>query len=167
MDIKFGTDGWRGRIAQEFTFENLEMVAQATAEQFLAENPSNAEPLVFVGHDRRFLGEDFAARVAEVMVGNGFNVKLYDTDVPTPMVSYDCFHSNARGGVVITASHNPPQFTGFKFKLPFGGSAPPSYTNQVEARLGKNPVQKVPLKTALADGRVEYVPISAAYVERL
>ncbi|MBI4749619.1 MAG: phosphoglucomutase/phosphomannomutase family protein [Acidobacteria bacterium] len=167
MTIKFGTDGWRGRIAQEFTFENVEIVAQATAEQFLADNPTQSEQLVFVGHDRRFLGEDFAARVAEVMVANGFRVKLYDTDVPTPMVSYDCHHFNARGGVIITASHNPPEFSGFKIKLPFGGSALPAYTNQVEARLGDNPPKRVLLREALADGRIERVPPSEAYIKRV
>jgi phosphomannomutase len=81
--IKFGTDGWRGRIAREFTFANLDRVAQATAEQFLADADGTA-PLVYVGHDRRFLGEDFAARVAEVMAGNGFQVRVYDQFVPTP-----------------------------------------------------------------------------------
>jgi phosphomannomutase len=165
--IKFGTDGWRGRIAQEFTFDNLEIVAQATAEQFLADAGNGTEPVVYVGHDRRFLGEDFAARVAEVMAANGLKVKLYDDFVPTPMVSYDCFAAKARGGVVITASHNPPQFSGFKIKLPFGGSAPVEYTTQVEARLGKNPPKKMLLREAIAAGLVEYVPQSRAYLDRL
>ncbi|AEP12994.1 MULTISPECIES: phosphoglucomutase/phosphomannomutase family protein [Chloracidobacterium] len=164
--IKFGTDGWRGRIAREFTFANLDRVAQATAEQFLADADGTA-PLVYVGHDRRFLGEDFAARVAEVMAGNGFQVRVYDQFVPTPMVSYDCYAERARGGIVITASHNPPQFSGFKIKLPFGGSAPPEYTLQVEARLDANPPRTTGLRAALASGQVQYVPPSARYLARI
>jgi phosphomannomutase len=167
MSIRFGTDGWRGRIAREFTFDNLEIVAQATAEQFLAHNPSNADPLVYVGHDRRFLGRDFAICVAEVMAGNGLKVRLYDDYVPTPMVSYDCFHANARGGVVITASHNPPEFSGFKIKLPFGGSAAPEYTAQVEARLEKRPPRKISLRQAIAAGLAEWTSPSPAYLKRL
>ncbi|MFQ3580386.1 MAG: phosphoglucomutase/phosphomannomutase family protein [Chloracidobacterium sp.] len=164
--IKFGTDGWRGRIAREFTFANLDRVAQATAEQFLAE-ADGTNPLVYVGHDRRFLGEDFAARVAEIMAGNGFQVRVYDQFVPTPMVSYDCYAERARGGIVITASHNPPQFSGFKIKLPFGGSAPPEYTVQVEARLDANQPRAMPLREALAAGQVQYVPPSETYLARL
>ncbi|MGQ9896754.1 MAG: phosphoglucomutase/phosphomannomutase family protein [Acidobacteriota bacterium] len=164
--IKFGTDGWRGRIAREFTFANLDRVAQATAEQFLADADGTA-PIVYVGHDRRFLGEDFAARVAEVMAGNGFQVRVYDQFVPTPMVSYDCYAERARGGIVITASHNPPQFSGFKIKLPFGGSAPPEYTLQVEARLDANPPRTVSLRGAIAHGQVQYIPPSARYLTRM
>jgi phosphomannomutase len=164
--IKFGTDGWRGRIAREFTFANLDRVAQATAEQFLADADGTA-PVVYVGHDCRFLGEDFAARVAEVMAGNGFQVRVYDRFVPTPMVSYDCYAEHARGGIVITASHNPPQFSGFKIKLPFGGSAPPEYTLQVENRLDANPPQAVGLRDAIASGQVQYVPPSERYLARI
>lgn len=167
MTIKFGTDGWRGRIAREFTFDNLDIVAQATAEQFLADADNGTAPVVFVGHDRRFLGEAFAARVAEVMAANGLNVKLYDDFVPTPMVSYDCFAAQARGGVVITASHNPPEFSGFKVKLPFGGSAPVEYTTKIEARLGQNAPKAISLREGLADGRIERVPQSKAYLDRL
>ncbi len=164
--IKFGTDGWRGRIAREFTFANLDRVAQATAEQFLSDG-NGTQPLVYIGHDRRFLGEDFAARVAEIMAGNGFQVCVYNQFVPTPMVSYDCYAEQARGGVVITASHNPPQFSGFKIKLPFGGSAPPEYTAQVEARLDANPPRARSLREAIAVGQVQYIPPSEKYLARL
>ncbi len=164
--IKFGTDGWRGRIAREFTFANLDRVAQATAEQFLATDDAT-QPLVYIGYDRRFLGEDFAARVAEIMVGNGLQARIYDQFAPTPMVSYDCYVEQARGGIVITASHNPPQFSGFKIKLPFGGSAPPEYTTQVEARLDARAPRAQPLREALAAGQAAYIPPSEKYLARL
>ena len=140
--IKFGTDGWRGVIAENFTFENINLVSQAAAEQFLedlkscrGEVTSPLQNLVFVGHDRRFLGEEFAKKVAEILLANGLKVNLYKEDVPTPMVSFDVKKNKAIGGVVITASHNPPEFSGFKIKQPDGCSASKDYTNKIEKRL--------------------------------
>jgi phosphomannomutase len=149
--IRFGTDGWRALIAREFTFENLERVAQGYAE-FLKRGGSASEdtadavsqttrpqdsqqthPHVVVGYDRRFLSEQFARRAAEVLAGNGARVALFDTDVPTPLVSWAVRERGAAGGVVITASHNPPSFNGFKIKAPWGGSATPETTVAVES----------------------------------
>jgi phosphomannomutase len=138
--IRFGTDGWRALIAREFTFANLERVAQAYAEYLLQQQtgtPRNS--LVVVGYDRRFLSEQFAARAAEVLAGNQMRVALFETDVPTPLVSWAVREQKAAGGVVITASHNPPLFNGFKIKAPFGGSATPETTMAVEALLDANP----------------------------
>ena len=154
--IRFGTDGWRARIADEFTFENVERVAQAYADflyrqQRAGEDSGKREgkrpaqrgdkdsvkkkshPHVVVGYDRRFLSEQFAERAAEVLTGNGIAVSLFDTDVPTPLVSWAVRERAAAGGIVITASHNPPHFNGFKIKAPWGGSATPETTVAVES----------------------------------
>ena len=131
--IRFGTDGWRAVIADEFTFENVERVAQAFADFIKQQNQSSSDdedgtasrPRVVVGFDRRFLSERFAVRASEVLAGNELQVSLFGTDVPTPLVSWAVRERGAAGGVVITASHNPPHFNGFKIKAPWGGSATP------------------------------------------
>ncbi|HEV7683459.1 MAG TPA: phosphoglucomutase/phosphomannomutase family protein [Pyrinomonadaceae bacterium] len=137
--IKFGTDGWRAVIAQEYTFANLERVAQAYAD-FLNEN--NKGSLVVVGYDRRFSSELFAQRAAEVMAGNGFNVSLFNEATPTPLISWAVKELQAAGGVVITASHNPADFNGFKIKAPWGGSAAPETTAAVEKLVDATPAKR-------------------------
>ena len=147
--IKFGTDGWRGVIAEDFTFENVSLVANATADQFLEDLKTNKElnNLAFIGYDRRFLGEEFAETVAKVFVNKGIKINLYNQDVPTPMVSYDVKKNKAVGGVVITASHNPPRFSGFKIKRPSGCSAEKSYTDKIEKRLSHiGAIHELPLQ---------------------
>lgn len=141
-EIKFGTDGWRGVIAGDFTFENVSLAAQACADQFLEDLKSNKsvvtlplQNIVFVGYDRRFLGKEFANRVSGILSSNGLNVNLYNKDVPTPMVSFDVKKNNAVGGIVITASHNSPEFSGFKIKQSDGCSASKAYTDEIEKRL--------------------------------
>jgi len=173
--IRFGTDGWRAVIAEEFTFANLERVAQAYADYLLQQNESKEESLlqqlvsvgqiskeeaesnlfrdvimkaqpvlVIVGFDRRFLSEKFAMHAAEVLAGNGLRVALFEKDVPTPVVSWAVKRNRAAGGVVITASHNPPAFNGFKIKAPWGGSASPEITSSVEALVDKNTPRRKP-----------------------
>jgi phosphomannomutase len=172
--IRFGTDGWRAVIADQFTFANLERVAQAYADYLLRQHPPQTEesftrqlievgqiseheaadglfrevirgtvaqfqpPLVVVGYDRRFLSEKFAERAAEVLAGNNLRVALFPEAVPTPVVSWAVKLNSAAGGVVITASHNPGEFNGFKIKAPWGGSASPEITSRVEALLDSN-----------------------------
>ena len=135
--IKFGTDGWRGIIARDFTFENISLVSIACADQFLEDfkNNNNLKNLVFIGYDRRFLGKEFAERVANIFSQKGLCINLYKNDVPTPMVSFDVKKNNCVGGIVITASHNPPQFSGFKIKQSNGCSAQKEYTDKIEKRL--------------------------------
>ena len=135
--IKFGTDGWRGVIAEDFTFENIKLVSAATARQFLEDlnNDKSLNNLVFIGYDRRFLGREFASCAGEVLSQHGLNVNLYNCDVPTPMVSFDVKKNHAVGGIVITASHNPPEFSGFKIKQPSGCSASKDYTDKIEKKL--------------------------------
>ena len=144
--IRFGTDGWRAVIADGFTFENVERVAQAFADFIKRrqaadddENVKAALPHVVFGHDRRFLSEHFVIRAAEVLAGNEIQVSLFDMDVPTPLVSWAVRECKAAGGVVITASHNPPHFNGFKIKAPWGGSATPETTAAVESLVDAKP----------------------------
>ena len=160
--IRFGTDGWRAVIAHEFTFANVERVAQAYADYLRQshERQSNGSaarqvdpsqtraPLVIVGCDRRFLSEQFAARAAEVLAGNNFTVVLFEGDAPTPLISWAVREHNAAGGVVITASHNPAQFNGFKIKAAWGGSAAPETTVLVESLIDATPPQRGALSVA-------------------
>ena len=143
--IKFGTDGWRAVIAEDFTFHNLARVAQATADYWSSHPIEGTGKKVVVGYDRRFLSDQFARRTAEVMLGNGFEVILTNCPTPTPSVSYAVKAQKAVGGVMITASHNPAAFNGFKLKAHYGGSAEPSMCQGVEALLDKNPVRTAPL----------------------
>jgi phosphomannomutase len=133
--IKFGTDGWRAVIAETFTFENVRIAAQAAADYF--KTIEAKERGIFVANDVRFLSPQFARAAAEVFAGNGFQVYLLDRPYPTPYVSFEVRRRNLAGGIVITASHNPAEFNGFKIKAHFGGSATPAITAKVEASLGK------------------------------
>ena len=141
--IKFGTDGWRGVIAQDFTFENVARVAQATCDFWKAEIQNQQsgifgwQPKVVIGYDRRFFSDRFAQTTAEVFAGNEFDVILTPEPTPTPCVSYAVKNLGAVGGVMITASHNPPIFNGFKLKSHFGGSSGPEECKAVESFLGK------------------------------
>jgi phosphomannomutase len=149
VPIRFGTDGWRAVIAEDFTVSNVERVAQAFAsylsrqrEAQTSAGVSEANPaLVIVGYDRRFLSAQFAARAAEILAGNRFRIALFGEDVPTPLVSWAVRELGAAGGVVITASHNPPDFNGFKIKAPWGGSASPETTAAVEALIDAEPAR--------------------------
>ncbi len=156
--IKFGTDGWRAVIADSFTYENVRSAAQATAEYF--ESVQARERAVFIGYDVRFLSKRFAQSVAEVFRGNGYRVLLLDRPYPTPYVSFEVKRLGFVGGVVITASHNPPEFNGFKVKASFGGSATPDITNKIEGNLGGN----VPRRSA--EG-IEIVNPAAPYFDHL
>ena len=143
--IKFGTDGWRAVIAQDFTFANVARVAQATAEFWQSEIRNSKSDIfgraakVIVGYDRRFLSDHFACVAAEVFAGNQYQVILTPEPTPTPCVSYAVKQLNAVGGVMITASHNPPIFNGFKLKSHFGGSSSPEECKGVESFLTRPP----------------------------
>ncbi|MBI3852358.1 MAG: phosphoglucomutase/phosphomannomutase family protein [Verrucomicrobia bacterium] len=168
--IKFGTDGWRAIIAEDFTFANLDRVSQATAD-YWNENPvEGTEKRAIVGYDRRFLSDQFARRTAEVLAGNGFQVTLTSEPTPTPAVSFAVKHERAVGGVMITASHNPPAFNGFKLKAHYGGSADPALCQAVEQMLDKNPIRALDLKQALKEKLVllkDLRPVYYRAVKRL
>ncbi|HEX9022511.1 MAG TPA: phosphoglucomutase/phosphomannomutase family protein [Geobacteraceae bacterium] len=170
MEIRFGTDGWRGVIARDFTFDNLGIVAQATMDYLHREGL--AERGLVIGYDRRFLSREFAERVAEVACGNGIRVMLGKGSTPTPAVSWAVHELKAGGGVMITASHNPPIYNGFKVKEGFGGSARPATTKALEEQIKANirmkrQVLAIPLDTALASGRAEICDMDAGYLGQL
>jgi phosphomannomutase len=158
--VRFGTDGWRGVIADEFTFERLTAVApvaaRVLADTFGASTSSNT---VIVGYDRRFLSPEFAKSTAEAVCAAGFDVLLAETFAPTPAFSWAAFERKALGALVITASHNPPIYSGLKIKGAFGGSVSPAVTQQVEAIL-ENPSattqQKAPGTITLFDPWASY-----------
>ena len=135
--IKFGTDGWRGVIAADFTFERVAMLAPIAA-QILADNYGDVAKnrTVIVGYDRRFMAEDFAKLTAEAVTEAGFDVLLSECFAPTPAFSWAAKAHNALGAIVMTASHNPAAYLGLKVKSAFGGSVPPEITEQIEAKIG-------------------------------
>ncbi|MDX1522436.1 MAG: phosphoglucomutase/phosphomannomutase family protein [Anaerolineae bacterium] len=135
MTIKFGTDGWRAVIAETFTFENLRLVSQATADYFLDSAEAGRPLEIVIGFDTRFLSDRFAAEVARVMAGNGITSHLARADTPTPAISYNIVHKQALGGVMITASHNPPRYNGYKLKAAYGGAASKQQINIIEQNL--------------------------------
>lgn len=149
MSIKFGTDGWRAVIADEFTFANVERVAQATADYWTENSVTGTEQKVIIGYDRRFASDAFARRAAEVFAGNGYDVVLTPCPTPTPSVSYAVKAQHAIGGVMITASHNPPAFNGFKLKSHFGGSAESGTCQGVEKLLDRSDVRSKALAEAV------------------
>jgi phosphomannomutase len=137
--IKFGTDGWRSVIAEDFTFGNVRRVAQAAADYWSANPAPDTRKNIVVGYDRRFLSDEFGQAVAEVLAANDFDVVLTPEPTPTPAVSFAVKALKAAGGVMITASHNPPIFNGFKLKSHLGGSADPAICQAVEGFLDRNP----------------------------
>src|SRR5271167_791207 len=158
--IKFGTDGWRAVIAEDFTFANVARVAQATADfwQSKIQNPKSEifgrEPKVIVGYDRRFFSDRFAQTTAEVFAGNDFKVVLTPEPTPTPSVSFAVKNLRAVGGVMITASHNPPIFNGFKLKSHFGGSSGPEECLAVENLLDRQPIRSLNFEEAVRAGKI-------------
>ena len=152
--IRFGTDGWRAVIGDEFTFENVRACAQATALQ--VQETGLADRGMVVGYDTRFASEEFAAAAAEVLAANGIPVYLCDRPAPTPVIGYAILQRKAAGSVVITASHNPSQYSGFKVRTEYAGAAPPEVLTRIEAlltRSGRAP--RLPLAEAKAKGLVE------------
>lgn len=178
MTISFGTDGWRAVISDEFTFANVRHVAQAIGEVLLenaAASAPDARPLVVVGFDTRFLSDRYAIAVSEVLAALGLRVALSKSDAPTPAVSFAIPQMAAAGGVMITASHNPPRYNGIKLKSAFGGSATVADTRRVEAKLtanlaaGRAPAS-LAMEEALAQGlvtRFDPFPAYAAHLRRL
>ncbi|MBL9171002.1 MAG: phosphoglucomutase/phosphomannomutase family protein [Verrucomicrobiales bacterium] len=168
--IKFGTDGWRAVIAEEFTFANLERVAQATAAHWNHHPLPDCQQRVVVGYDRRFLSNEFALRTAEILAGNGFDVLLTSRPTPTPAVSYLVKKEQAIGGVMITASHNPAIFNGFKLKAEFGGSAETAVCQAIEARLDESPVRATDLSEAKRSKQIrvlDLIPTHLRAIKRL
>lgn len=163
--IKFGTDGWRAVIAEDFTFENIRIVSQAIAD-YLKPKVKGKKKVV-IGYDRRFLSAEFAQTAGCVLAANNINVVLSDKDVPTPVVSFHCLYKKYDLGIMITASHNPAQFNGFKIKTPEGGSADKPVTNKVESLLGKSKVKYIDIEQAKAKKKLKLQDLTKVYIEFL
>lgn len=131
--IKFGTDGWRDLIAEDFTFANVRLVAQAIA-SYLQESGLSTQGII-IGYDNRFLSEHFAAEVAGVMAGNNINSWLTVDSAPTPVTAFAVKAMKAGGAVMITASHNPPEYNGIKFIPEYAGPATSEITESIEKYL--------------------------------
>src|SRR5579859_4853076 len=140
--IKFGTDGWRGIIADDFTFANARIVAQAIARYVV--RGEDARKGVIVGFDHRYASDTVARIAAEVVSSTGTPVFLCDKPCPTPAVSQLVRQRNAAGGIVVTASHNPYQWNGIKYKASYGSSALPSIVAQIESELAFVQSSEVP-----------------------
>ena len=166
MAIKFGTDGWRGIIGEDYTVENVRLCAQGTA-AFLHEQGLAGKGVV-VGYDTRFRSGDFATAVAEVMTGNGVLTYLSDRSAPTPTIVYNVVARDAGGGVIITASHNPAEWNGFKYKPDYGGSATPEVVARLEEHIGQaeasGSVSRMSLEDARSTGLLEYFDPEPAYL---
>src|SRR6478672_8231138 len=155
--IKFGTDGWRGIIADDFTFENVRRVAGGIASYVLRHE--NAPRGVIIGYDTRFLSQHAARTAAEVIAGAGIPVQITSDSTPTPAISLAVKSQVAAGGVVVTSSHNPWNWNGVKFKAKFGGSATPAIMKEIEDELhaGTRPTGK-----AAAIEEVDFKPAHIA-----
>ena len=166
-EITFGTDGWRAVIAEEYTFDNLTRVARATAAWVQKQDAGDGS--VVVGHDTRFQGAAFARHVARVFASAGVRVHLASDFATTPAVSWATNDRGATAGIVITASHNPPEYNGFKVKGHFGGPATPAMIAEVEAELAalKGRFTVKPYDALEADGLIETFDLQAGYVDLL
>jgi phosphomannomutase len=166
-NIIFGTDGWRGAIAEDYTFENVRRCTQGFA-QYLINHNKKGEAIV-VGHDKRFLSENFAQTVAEVLTGNGFHVYLTDGATPTPVIAYSVLDKKATGAVNITASHNPPTDNGYKVRDENGGAIPPEGLKEIESLIPPSDEQakSLPYSEAETAGKVEKFDASINYIKHL
>ena len=165
--IKFGTDGWRGNIAGTYTFENLCRCTQGFASYMLDQGKKGEQ--IVVGHDKRFLSEQFAQAAAEVLAANGLRVLLTDGATPTPVIAYSVVHHGAAGAVNITASHNPPTDNGFKVRNETGGAIDPEGLKSIEALIPDHldGVKRMPAAEAKIQGLIEVFDPAPAYIEHL
>ncbi len=168
--IKFGTDGWRAIIAEDYTFENVRICAQAVA-KYLMDTKVASKGLV-IGYDTRFASEDFAAATAEVVAGNGIHAYLCDRAAPTPTISHAILEKKAGGAVVITSSHNPAAWNGFKVKPEYAGSAPPEVLavlekNIADIQAGQEKVKRMRVREALQEKLVAKFNPAPAYLKHV
>jgi len=165
--IHFGTDGWRGRIAEDYTFDNVRRCSQGFADYLIGKGYQ--DQWVVVGYDRRFHSENFAKTAAEVLAANGLRVYLTDKDTPTPAIAFSVKDKKAVGAVNITASHNPASDNGYKVRDATGGAIDPKGLEEIEARIPASieAVKTMPFKDAQAQGRIVVFDAAPAYIEQL
>ena len=166
--IKFGTDGWRGIISEDYTFNNLRLVAEAVA-SYINER-GEAEKGIVVGYDARFLSRQYAEDCAAVLSDKGIKVWLSDSILPTPALTWQVKDRDAAGGIMITASHNPAEYNGFKFKASYGGSASPEIVAEIERYVQKLEAEnRVFPKIALSGSVEKYKPrdVYLAHVKKM
>ncbi len=163
VSIRFGTDGWRAVIADEYTYDNVRACAQGVASYL--KSTGQAELGVVVGFDTRFSSDRFGAAVAEVIAANGIRVKLFSQAAPTPACSFGVVSENAAAGVMITASHNPGEWNGFKVKSAAGGSAPPEMVEKIEGRVSAVLTGEEAVKAGA--GSYEKLEIMPVFVDQL
>ncbi|HEY50677.1 MAG TPA: phosphoglucomutase/phosphomannomutase family protein [Dehalococcoidia bacterium] len=167
--ITFGTDGWRGIIARDFTFDNVRVCAQGVADYL--KKAKMAEKGLIIGYDTRFASEDFAAAAAEVTAANEIKTYLCDRATPTPVVSYGVLAKKAAGAIIITASHNPGIWNGFKYKDQHGASAPDDITGaivkSIDRILAEGQPEQVPLEEAVKRGLVERIDLAPIYRQQV
>ena len=165
-DVEFGTDGWRGRIAEDYTFDNVRRAAQGFANYLTEEGRAGSE--VIVGYDKRFAAEHFGAAAAEVMAANGFHVALTNSATPTPVISYAIVQRGASGGINITASHNPPWDCGFKVRDEKGAAVAPDGLRAIESVIPSlEDVQRMDLEEAKEKGLVEIFDADPVYIDHV
>ena len=165
--IKFGTSGFRGIIADSFTFKTLGATVRAIAD-YVKAHSVNAPPKLIVGYDPRFMGEAFAKDAAEKLNMSGVDVLLTSRDTPTPVLSFYVIRHKLDGAINITASHNPPVYTGIKFTPSWGGPAMPEETKQIESMANQYLAKNILFgQTEKHTGRTEFVDPMSEYIDRL
>jgi phosphomannomutase len=166
-NIHFGTDGWRGRIAEDYTFANIRRCAQGFAQYLVKKGLTNE--WVIVGYDQRFHSENFSISVAEVLAANGIRVYLTDKATPTPAISYSVINKKAVGAVNITASHNPSTDNGFKVRDEHGGAIDPDGLTEIESYIPKSEEQalRISFEEGINQGRIVLFDPNPAYIEQI
>ena len=160
--IKFGTDGWRGIIADDYTFDNVRLVGSAIAHYVHAkEDPAKG---LVVGYDTRFASRDFAEAISDVLAASGIAVHLSDDYTPTPALSYAVVNLAVAGGVMITSSHNPYNWNGVKYKAGYGGSATPAIIKSIEAALDAPKIERPGGRVNVADFKTPYIAALKKFV---
>lgn len=165
--IRFGTDGWRGMIAEDYTFDNVRRCAQGFSEYLLSKGLKGEK--VIIGYDKRFQSENFASACAEVVAANGFTVFLTGEATPTPVISYAVVDKEAVGAINITASHNPPADNGFKVRNKYGGAIPPEGLKEIEERIPSSvdEVKRIQFQEGLSQNKILLFDPKPAYVEQI
>ncbi|MDR3112338.1 MAG: phosphoglucomutase/phosphomannomutase family protein [Elusimicrobiota bacterium] len=165
--IKFGTSGWRGIIADDFTYKNVAIVSQSIA-NFIKEEQNKAS--VIVGYDTRYMSEDFAKTTSEILAGNGIKTLLCKRDTPTPVISYEIIRLGLSGGINFTASHNPYNYNGLKYSPGWGGPALPETTKKIEkfcVQIQSKDIKSIPFERAVKDKLIILHDPRKTYLKRI